>query len=96
MAKLGFASLREAVVMQLIELAIFSPFRRQIIAEINTGPGAHWDPDNSSQLGRDARFRALQYRRTRQKANATVGRNDVDLLPSQLGAVTSRSQAERL
>ena len=96
MARLGNISLDEDLVLKLIELAILRPYDGQYVTGINVGPGGHWDQDSSSQLGRDARFRALWYRRPPQKTEIGGGRSDGDSLPSQLAAVSSRHEAERL
>jgi hypothetical protein len=96
MARLGHMVLDEEIVLKLVELAILAPFDAQIVAGINVGPGAHWNQDSSSQLGRDARFWALRYRQPQQQKEAGGGKGSGDSLPSQLAAVSSRSEAERL
>ncbi|KAF2194360.1 putative polyketide synthase [Zopfia rhizophila CBS 207.26] len=96
MARLGHMVLDEGIVLKLIESAILAPFDEQIVAGINVGPGAHWNQDSSSQLGRDARFWALRYRQPQQQKEAGGGKDSGDSLPSQLAAVSSRSEAERL
>lgn len=98
MARLGHMVLDEEIVLKLVELAILSPFEQQMVAGINVGPGAHWNQDSSSQLGRDARFWALRYRQPRQQkeTGTGIGSGSSDSLPSQLASVSSRSEAERL
>lgn len=100
MAKLGHMSLDEDVALSLIESAILTPFCAQILAGINVGPGAHWNQDTSSQLGRDARFWALRYRQPQQHNDSTrggaSGDGGGDPLPTRLATASSRNEAERL
>ncbi|RDW58830.1 hypothetical protein BP6252_13306 [Coleophoma cylindrospora] len=96
MARLGHMALDEETLLRLIELAILAPFAAQLVAGINVGPGAHWNQDSSSQLGRDARFGALRYRQPQQQQEAGDRKDGGDSLASQLAVVSSRSDAERL
>jgi len=96
MTRLGHMMLDEEVVLKVIESAILNPFDAQIIAGINVGPGAHWNQDSSSQLGRDARFSALQYRQPKQQKGMGTGKGSEESLSSLLTAVSSKSEAERL
>ncbi|KAL6230719.1 hypothetical protein BDW75DRAFT_59054 [Aspergillus navahoensis] len=66
MTRVGHYPVTEEQVLRVLELAILSPFDKQVALGINQGPGPHWDPNNGSPLGRDARFRALQYRKKTQ------------------------------
>ncbi|KAK3167997.1 Type I Iterative PKS [Lepraria neglecta] len=96
MARLGYMSLDEDVVLKLIESAILTPYDGQTVAGINVGPGGHWNQDSSSQLGRDARFWALRYRQPQQQKEAGGSKGGGDSFPSQLAGVLSRNEAERL
>ena len=96
LAKLGYMSLDEDVVLGLIESAILQPYSAQIVAGINVGPGSHWNQDSSSQLGRDARFWALRYRQPQQQHNPAARGSGGESLSSQLATASSRSEAERL
>jgi hypothetical protein len=96
MARLGHMVLDEEIMLKLIESAILAPFDEQIVAGINVGPGAHWNQDSSSQLGRDARFWALRYPQPQQQKEAGGGKGSGDSLSNQLTTVSSRSEAERL
>lgn len=96
MAKLGHMSVDEDILLKLIESAILRPYGAQIVAGINVGPGEHWNQDSSSQLGRDARFWALQYRQPQQHKGAGGAKGDGDSLPTQLASVSSDDEARRL
>ncbi|KAL9639611.1 MAG: hypothetical protein Q9204_001021 [Flavoplaca sp. TL-2023a] len=95
MAKLGHSWLDEYVMGDVLESAILQP-RSQIIIGINGGPGPHWDGDSPSQLGRDARFIALQYGRQKRQQNGKRNRGDDNALINQLAEATSRAEAEVL
>ncbi len=96
MAKLGHMSFDEDLVLRLVESAILAPYDGHVVAGINVGPGGHWNQDSSSQLGRDARFWALQYRQPQQQKEIGGGMGADDSLPNQLAEVSSRNEAERL
>ncbi|KAK3681631.1 hypothetical protein B0T22DRAFT_299554 [Podospora appendiculata] len=56
--------LPDEAVLGAIGAAILHPLTHpQILLGLNTGPGPHWDPASESQIGRDARFVPLKYRR---------------------------------
>ncbi|KAL9074401.1 MAG: hypothetical protein Q9157_004404 [Trypethelium eluteriae] len=97
MDRLGHVSLDEEIMLKIIESAILAPYQGQIVAGLNVGPGGHWNPDSGGQLGRDARFWALQYRQPRQQQrDAGGGKGEGDSLRSQLARVSSSNEAERL
>lgn len=96
MMRLGHMVLDEELVLKLVESAILSPFDGQIVAGLNLGPGAHWNQDSSSQLGRDARFWGLRYRQSREQKAAGAGKEIAESLPVLLAATTSFAEAERL
>ncbi|KAI9661826.1 MAG: Type I Iterative PKS [Bathelium mastoideum] len=96
MARLGHVLLDDDIMLNLIELAILKPYEGQIVAGLNVGPGSHWNQDGSAQLGRDARFWALQYRRPPQHREASRSKDASDSLSSKLVGISSRAEAERL
>ncbi|KAL6237472.1 hypothetical protein BDW75DRAFT_238260 [Aspergillus navahoensis] len=63
MTRIGLYPVTEDQVLGALESAVLSPFDKQIALGINQGPGPHWDPEDVSWLGRDARFTSLQYRK---------------------------------
>ena len=98
MQKVGHRPLREDQVLGVIESAILHPYDPQILIGFNTGPGLHWDRNGESQLGRDARFTALQYRPPRNQ-NAGGGAKDtrnINSLGSKLAEAASLDEAEQL
>ncbi|KAL8737325.1 MAG: hypothetical protein Q9181_001781 [Wetmoreana brouardii] len=95
MAKLGHSWLDEYVMGDVLESAILQP-HPQIIVGINGGPGVHWDGDSPSQLGRDARFTALQHGQQKQQQNGNRNRADDDSLIIQLAEAGTRAEAEVL
>jgi acyl transferase domain-containing protein/NADPH:quinone reductase-like Zn-dependent oxidoreductase/NAD(P)-dependent dehydrogenase (short-subunit alcohol dehydrogenase family)/SAM-dependent methyltransferase len=56
--------LPDDAVLRSIAAAVLHPFDQpQILLGLNSGPGPQWDPASESQMGRDARFVPLKYRR---------------------------------
>ncbi|KAL5002552.1 hypothetical protein BDV10DRAFT_202156 [Aspergillus recurvatus] len=56
--------LSEESILQTLATAVLHPFGRpQLLLGLNSGPGNHWDPSSDSQMGRDARFTPLRYRK---------------------------------
>ncbi|KAL4738027.1 hypothetical protein BDV11DRAFT_216252 [Aspergillus similis] len=56
--------LSEESILQTLATAVLHPFGRpQLLLGLNSGPGSHWDPSSDSQMGRDARFAPLRYRK---------------------------------
>ncbi|KAF5603009.1 polyketide synthase [Fusarium subglutinans] len=96
MQRAGHMLLREDQLIGLLESAILHPFARQIVSGLNTGPGSHWNRDGESQLGRDARFSALQYRQPREKRASDGERMEKHSLAASLAEVTSRADAEAI
>ncbi|KAL1881223.1 Type I Iterative PKS [Diaporthe australafricana] len=64
MADIGHMLMSEAQVLGAIESAILAPYEPQLPTGFDVGPGPQWDRDGKSQLGRDARFLALRWRRS--------------------------------
>ncbi|KAJ5609196.1 type I iterative polyketide synthase [Penicillium herquei] len=56
-----FAMLDEDIVLRALNAAVSHPMgRSQVIVGLTSTPGAHWDPNGRSQLGRDARYATLR------------------------------------
>lgn len=92
--------LAEDVVLRAVESAVLHPLdgQPQVLVGLNAGPGAHWDVEGQSQLGRDARYLPLKYRKQRKDGGqgaggAGEGRQG---LAARLVEVTSRDDATRL
>ncbi|KAH7019732.1 putative FSP1 [Ilyonectria destructans] len=96
MQRVGHRLLREDQLLGLLESAIMTPFDPQVIAGLNTGPGPHWNRDGESQLGRDPRFIALQYRQQQQQRDGSKASSSGCSLASSLAEATSRGEAESL
>ncbi|KAJ5621531.1 hypothetical protein N7528_006314 [Penicillium herquei] len=73
----------EDSVLRALATAVLHPFSRpQVLLGLNSGPGSHWDPTSESQMGRDARFMPLRYRKpAASRAQSGEGGNDPDLEP---------------
>nr|ALQ32938.1 putative polyketide synthase [Fusarium sacchari] len=96
MQRAGHMLLREDQLLGLLESAILRPFTPQIVAGLNTGPGSHWNRDGESQLGRDARFSALQYRQPREQRARDGDMANKNSLAASLAEATSRADAEAI
>lgn len=96
MQRAGHMLLREDQLLGLLESAILHPFTPQIVAGLNTGPGSHWNRDGESQLGRDARFSALQYRQPREQRARDGDMAHKNSLAASLAEATSRTDAEAI
>ncbi|KAL4734136.1 hypothetical protein BDV11DRAFT_175032 [Aspergillus similis] len=94
MTRAGHYPVTEEQVVRALESAVLSPFDKHIALGINQGPGPHWDPRNASPLGRDARFRALQYREKTQRQATGVTGGASTSLASQLSGAKTRTEAE--
>ncbi|OQD84167.1 hypothetical protein PENANT_c014G07229 [Penicillium antarcticum] len=75
--------LAEDSVLRALATAVLHPFSRpQVLLGLNSGPGSHWDPTSESQMGRDARFMPLRYRKpAASRAQAGQAGNDSDSEP---------------
>lgn len=97
-----YVMLDEETVLRALNAAILRPLggQPQIIVGLNTGPGAQWDADGGSQLGRDARYSPLRPRiKAASRALDSGDHQDGsggNSLAAQLGAATSRDDAARL
>lgn len=60
--------LAEDEVLRVLDSTIREPFASQVVLGLNTGPGSHWEAEGESQMGRDARFLPLKYRKGRSTA----------------------------
>ncbi|KAL4940241.1 hypothetical protein BDV06DRAFT_224294 [Aspergillus oleicola] len=99
LTRLGHFPVTEEQVLRIIESAVLSPFDKQVAVGINQGPGPHWHTDGAVSLGRDARFRALQYRQTSQSqssAGGSGGGRASTPLAAQLAAAETKTDAEKL
>ncbi|KAM0279893.1 hypothetical protein ACHAQH_004333 [Verticillium albo-atrum] len=96
MRRVGHMLLREDQLLGLLGSAILAPFDPQVIAGLNTGPGPHWDSAGESQLGRDARFIALEYRQQQQQRGDGKQSEAGSSLANGLAETTSRAEAESL
>ncbi|KAL6230714.1 hypothetical protein BDW75DRAFT_244550 [Aspergillus navahoensis] len=94
LTKLGHYPITEDQVLRVLESAILSPFDKQVALGINQGPGPHWHPDSGFLLGKDARFRSLQYHRStqRQATGGCTGANTSHA--DQLSDAKTRQEAE--
>ncbi|EAQ86385.1 hypothetical protein CHGG_07638 [Chaetomium globosum CBS 148.51] len=91
--------LPEDSVLRAIGAAVLHPLEQpQVLLGLNSGPGPQWDPTSESQMGRDARFVPLKYRRPTgaQAAGQQLGDADVKPLSAQLQEAGSRDEATRL
>lgn len=97
-----YVMLDEETVLRALNAAILRPLsgQPQIIVGLNTAPGAQWDADGGSQLGRDARYSPLRPRlKAASRALDSDGHQDGSgghSLAAQLGAASSRDDAARL
>ncbi|RDW83572.1 type I polyketide synthase [Aspergillus mulundensis] len=94
MTRVGHYPVTEGQVLRTLESAVLSPFDKQVPMGINQGPGPHWDPNNSAPLGRDARFRAMQYRKKSQRQATGETNGTTTSLATQLSDAGSKKQAE--
>ncbi|KAL4953386.1 hypothetical protein BDW69DRAFT_184521 [Aspergillus filifer] len=95
--RMGYYPITEEQFLRVFESAILSPFDKQVVVGLNQGPGPHWRPDAAISLGRDARFKAVQYRPPLHPKTGTrpdgAGRT---VLTSELSAASTPEQAEAL
>ncbi|KAF5635837.1 polyketide synthase [Fusarium sp. NRRL 52700] len=96
MQRAGHMLLRDDQLIGLLEATVVHPFAAQIVARLSTGPGSHWNRDGESQLGRDARFSALQYRQPREKQASDGGVIEKHSRAADLAEATSRANAEAI
>ncbi|GAB1214119.1 hypothetical protein ATERTT37_003279 [Aspergillus terreus] len=91
--------LSEESVLQTLATAVLHPFGRpQVLLGLNSGPGSHWDPASDSQMGRDARFMPLRYRKpaaSRAQAQQAGGDSDSEPLSAKLRTAESSDAAAR-
>lgn len=92
----GFREMSEDQVLGVLESAILDPYEPQIIAGLNTAPGNHWDRNGESQLGRDARFIALQNHQQHYQDAGHQDTTDDASLGNKLIEATSKQEIERL
>lgn len=78
MKKLGHYHVTEEHLLGALESAVLAPFDKQVALGINQGPGPHWHPESTLSLGKDARFQALQYRKSTQR-HSTEGNSSTGL-----------------
>ncbi|KAL5040990.1 hypothetical protein BDW71DRAFT_212552 [Aspergillus fruticulosus] len=95
MTKLGHFPVTEDQVLRVLESAVLSPFDKQVAMGINQGPGSHWNPVGPSPLGRDARFRSLQYQKSIQHQVTCGSHNSINSLANRLSDAKTRQQAEK-
>ncbi|KAF7554212.1 hypothetical protein G7Z17_g3048 [Cylindrodendrum hubeiense] len=92
--------LPDDAVLRAIAAAVVGPFDQpQILLGLNAGPGPQWDPASDSQMGRDARFVRLKYRRPPSSQSQQLGDGaDADSKPlsALLREVGSLDEATRL
>lgn len=94
--------LPDDAVLRAIGAAILHPVddQPQILLGLNSGPGPQWDPASESQMGRDARFVPLKYRRPPNSSGAQAGElaadPDAKPLSARLQEAGSRDEAARL
>ncbi|CAI7652959.1 unnamed protein product [Penicillium glandicola] len=92
--------LSEDSVLRALATAVLHPFSRpQVLLGLNSGPGAHWDPASDSQMGRDARFMPLRYRKpaaSRAQAGQAGADSDSEPLSAKLRAAESPDAAALL
>ncbi|KAH8594177.1 hypothetical protein B0O99DRAFT_742091 [Bisporella sp. PMI_857] len=91
--------LTEDSVLQTLAAAVLHPFGRpQVLLGLNSGPGSHWDPASDSQMGRDARFLPLRYRKpatSQALAHQSGGNPDSEPLSAKLRTAASSEVAAR-
>ncbi|EJP66156.1 polyketide synthase, putative [Beauveria bassiana ARSEF 2860] len=89
--------LDEDAVLRTVGTAVIHPFGRpQILLGLNSGPGAHGDPNSDSQMGRDARFMPLRNRQrlvSRSKAHTSGDDADSEPLSIKLQSAESTDEA---
>ncbi|KAK4447399.1 hypothetical protein QBC34DRAFT_440144 [Podospora aff. communis PSN243] len=89
--------LSDQVVLRAISAAILRPFDKpQMLLGLHCGPGSQWDPTTDSQMGRDARFTPLRYRKpcSKQAGESWQGAdNDVKPLSARLQEAASHDEA---
>lgn len=94
--------LSEDAILSAIAAAILHPSEQpQILLGLNSGPGPQWDPASEAQMGRDARFVPLKYRRPatgRRTAGTQLGDSAGDAKPlsAQLQEAGSHDEATRI
>ncbi|PWY79152.1 polyketide synthase [Aspergillus heteromorphus CBS 117.55] len=98
MTRAGHFPVSESQVLRLLESAILNPFARQIVVGLNSSPGKHWDRDSESQLGRDARYIALQARVSSSTSTSTSSTTNGSSggLAHALSQIRTRAEAETL
>ncbi|KAJ6119127.1 hypothetical protein N7523_003407 [Penicillium sp. IBT 18751x] len=92
--------LSEDAVLRTVATAILHPFSRpQVLLGLNSGPGSHWDAAGESQMGRDARFMPVRYRKaiaSRAQIHQSSGNPDSEPLVVKLRTAGSPEVAARL
>ncbi|KAK4465132.1 hypothetical protein QBC42DRAFT_344189 [Cladorrhinum samala] len=91
--------LAEDVVLRAVESAVLHPLdgQPQVLIGLNAGPGAHWDVEGQSQLGRDARYLPLKHRKPRKDGSQGGSQGEGGQgLAAKLVEVTSHDEATRL
>ncbi|KAL4975321.1 hypothetical protein BDW66DRAFT_152136 [Aspergillus desertorum] len=94
MTRIGLYPVTENQVLGALESAVISPFDKQTALGINQGPGPHWDPEDVSWLGRDARFTSLQYRKSTQHHVTEGSDGSGSSLTSQLSDARTWEEAQ--
>ncbi|KAL4994903.1 hypothetical protein BDV10DRAFT_143330 [Aspergillus recurvatus] len=94
MTKLGHYPITEEQLLRVVESAILCPFDKQVALGINQGPGPHWNPNGACLLGRDARFRSLQYQMNTQRRVTRDDGGGSTSLASQLSDAKTMQEAE--
>ncbi|KAK3987689.1 hypothetical protein QBC44DRAFT_310175 [Cladorrhinum sp. PSN332] len=89
--------LNEDVVLRALESAVLHSLdgTPQILVGVNTGPGPHWEVGGQSQLGRDARYLPLSYRKPRGGAGEGSGASSGGLA-AKLAESKSKSEATEI
>ncbi|KAI3390924.1 hypothetical protein diail_8351, partial [Diaporthe ilicicola] len=92
--------LPDDAVLRAIAAAVLHPLDQpQVLLGLNSGPGPQWDPASESQMGRDARFVPLKYRRPPSAPGAGQQLGDGAMakpLSAQLQEAGSHADATRL
>ncbi|KAL5042782.1 hypothetical protein BDW71DRAFT_210911 [Aspergillus fruticulosus] len=94
MTRIGLYPVTEDQVLGALESAVLSPFDKQIALGINQGPGPHWDPEDASWLGRDARFASLQYRKNTHRQFTEGSGDSGSSLSNQLSNAKTWAEAQ--
>ncbi|RDW76674.1 type I polyketide synthase [Aspergillus mulundensis] len=88
--------LSEDSILATLATSILHPFGRpQLLLGLNSGPGSHWDPSSDSQMGRDARFMPLRYRKpaSTKSTATTAAEGESEPLSSKLKSADSPDTA---